>query len=173
MKIDTFSSARLTVRPMRAADAGFALCLWGDPVSGQYLCDPPLDKIQDLNEYFAMTQQLGDSPDAYYWIAEHKTTAQPVGTACAVPLEKGKVWDIGYCIHPSVWRQGYGVELVAALVQKARSLGVQRIQADVAADHTGSCKILQRLGFTSRENGTFRRGGTNKEYQNLTFQKEL
>ncbi len=173
MKIDTFSSARLTVRPMRAADAGFALCLWGDPVSGQYLCDPPLDKIQDLNEYFAMTQQLGDSPDAYYWIAEHKTTAQPVGTACAVPLEKGKVWDIGYCIHPSVWRQGYGVELVAALVQKARSLGVQRIQADVAADNTGSCKILQRLGFTSRENGTFRRGGTNKEYQNLTFQKEL
>lgn len=173
MKIDTFSSARLTVRPMRAADAGFALCLWGDPVSGQYLCDPPLDKIQDLNEYFAMTQQLGDSPDAYYWIAEHKTTAQPVGTACAVPLEKGQVWDIGYCIHPSVWRQGYGVELVAALVQKARSLGVQRIQADVAADNTGSCKILQRLGFTSRENGTFRRGGTNKEYQNLTFQKEL
>lgn len=173
MKIDTFSSARLTVRPMRAADAGFALCLWGDPVSGQYLCDPPLDKIQDLNEYFAMTQQLGDSPDTYYWIAEHKTTAQPVGTACAVPLEKGKVWDIGYCIHPSVWRQGYGVELVAALVQKARSLGVQRIQADVAADNTGSCKILQRLGFTSRENGTFRRGGTNKEYQNLTFQKEL
>lgn len=173
MKIDTFSSARLTVRPMRAADAGFALCLWGDPISGQYLCDPPLDKIQDLNEYFAMTQQLGDSPDAYYWIAEHKTTAQPVGTACAVPLEKGKVWDIGYCIHPSVWRQGYGVELVAALVQKARSLGVQRIQADVAADNTGSCKILQRLGFTSRENGTFRRGGTNKEYQNLTFQKEL
>lgn len=172
MKMDAFSSARLVVRPMMAADAGFALCLWGDPISGQYLSDPPLDKIRDLNNYLAMIQQLGDSPDAYYWIAENKTTGQPVGTACAVPLEKGRVWDIGYCIHPSVWRQGYGVELVDSLVQRARSQGVQRIQADVAADNTGSCKILQRLGFTSRENGTFHRGETSKEYQNLTFQKE-
>ena len=32
-----FETARLRLRPQEAKDAGFALCIWGDPITGKYL----------------------------------------------------------------------------------------------------------------------------------------
>ena len=45
--------------------------------------------------------------------------------------------------------------------------------ADVAAENAGSCGVMRALGFTPTENGTFRRSGSQTEYKNLTFKKEL
>ena len=44
---------------------------------------------------------------------------------------------------------------------------------DVAAENAGSCGVMRALGFTPTENGTFRRSGSQTEYKNLTFKKEL
>jgi len=33
--------------------------------------------------------------------------------------------------------------------------------------------VMRALGFTPTENGTFRRSGSQTEYKNLTFKKEL
>ena len=38
-----FETARLRLRPQEAKDAGFALCIWGDPITGKYLTDPALE----------------------------------------------------------------------------------------------------------------------------------
>ena len=43
----------------------------------------------------------------------------------------------------------------------------------VAAENAGSCGVMRALGFTPTENGTFRRSGSQTEYKNLTFKKEL
>ena len=140
-------TARLRLRPQEARDAGFALCIWGDPITGKYLSDPALDGIDDLNEYMDLLRHLSDSSDCYYVIAEDKTTSQPIGTCCAVVKENGACWDIGYCIHPTAWHKGYAKEMVRA--------------------------VMHSLGFVGAENGTFRRGGTSVEYRNLTFRKEV
>ncbi len=101
MKHPGFGCAR-----RKARDAGFALCIWGDPITGKYLSDTPLDAIDDLNEYMELLRHLSDAPDCYYMIAEDKVTGQPIGTCCAVIKNGGTCWDIGYCIHPTRWRQG-------------------------------------------------------------------
>ena len=155
MNFTPFETPRLRLRPQEARDAGFALCIWGDPITGKYLSDTPLDAIDDLNEYMELLRHLSDAPDCYYMIAEDKVTGQPIGTCCAVIKNGGTCWDIGYCIHPTRWRQGY-----ANL-------------ADVAAENLGSCAVMRVLGFTPTENGTFHRGSTTLEYRNLTFRKEL
>ena len=80
MLFESFETARLRLRPMEAKDAGFAICIWGDPVTGKYLSDPPLDEIEDLNSYMELLRHLSDSEDCYYIIAEDKVTGQPVGT---------------------------------------------------------------------------------------------
>ena len=145
MTFTPFETARLRLRPQEARDAGFALCIWGDPITGKYLSDPVLDDIDDLNEYMELLRNLSDSTDCYYVIAEDKVTHQPIGTCCAVVKDGGSCWDIGYCIHPTCWRKGYA----------------------------GSCGVMRALGFTPTENGTFRRSGSQTEYKNLTFKKEL
>ena len=173
MNFTPFETSRLRLRPQEAKDAGFALCIWGDPITGKYLTDPALDDIDDLNEYMDLLRHLSDSTDCYYIIAEDKTTHQPIGTCCAVIKDGGLCWDIGYCIHPTCWRHGYAKEMVGALVDFAAQNGVKTILADVAADNTASCGVLNALGFTPHENGAFRRSGTTTEYKNLTSQKTL
>ena len=106
-------------------------------------------------------------------IAEDKVTGQPIGTCCAVIKNGGTCWDIGYCIHPTRWRQGYAKEMVTAVVAFGAQNGVKTFLADVAAENLGSCAVMRSLGFIPTENGTFRRGSTTLEYKNLTFRKEL
>ena len=96
--------------PASAAPAGSAGCRLcalhlGRPITGKYLSDTPLDAIDDLNEYMELLRHLSDAPDCYHMIAEDKVTGQPIGTCCAVIKNGGTCWDIGYCIHPTRWRQ--------------------------------------------------------------------
>ena len=173
MYFTPFETARLRLRPQEAKDAGFALCMWGDPITGKYLTDPALDDIDDLNEYMEMLRRLSDSTDCYYFIAEDKSTHQPIGTCCAVIKDNGYCWDIGYCIHPTCWRKGYAKEMVGAVLKFGARSGVKTFLADVAAVNEGSRGVMCSLGFTPTENGTFRRSGTKTEYKNLTFKKML
>lgn len=173
MTFTPFETARLRLRPQEARDAGFALCIWGDPITGKYLSDPVLDDIDDLNEYMELLRSLSDSTDCYYVIAEDKVTHQPIGTCCAVVKDGGSCWDIGYCIHPTCWHKGYAKEMVNALVQFGAQNGIKTVLADVAVENAGSCGVMRALGFTPTENGTFRRSGSQTEYKNLTFKKEL
>ena len=93
--------------------------------------------------------------------------------SCAVVKDGGSCWDIGYCIHPTCWHKGYAKEMVNALVQFGAQNGIKTVLADVAAENAGSCGVMRALGFTPTENGTFRRSGSQTEYKNLTFKKEL
>jgi RimJ/RimL family protein N-acetyltransferase len=173
MTFTPFETTRLRLRPQEARDAGFALCIWGDPITGKYLSDPVLDDIDDLNEYMELLRSLSDSTDCYYVIAEDKVTHHPIGTCCAVVKDGGSCWDIGYCIHPTCWRKGYAKEMVNALVQFGAQNGIKTVLADVAAENAGSCGVMRALGFTPTENGAFRRSGSQTEYKSLTFKKQL
>ena len=64
-------------------------------------------------------------------------------------------------------------KMVNALVQFGAQNGIKTVLADVAAENAGSCGVMCALGFTPTENGTFRRSGSQTEYKNLTFKKEL
>lgn len=169
MLIVPFETNRLRIRPQERADAGFALCIWGDPIAGKYLSDPPLDRIEDLTGYLEMIRNLNDSGSCYYMIAENKADHQPIGTCCVVVKENGSCWDIGYCVHPMFWNKGFAREMVRGLIDFGEKNGVQTFLADVAAENTASCRVLLSLGFSGTESGTFRRSGTTKEYQKLTF----
>lgn len=63
------------------------------------------------------------------------------------PPEDGAV-EIGYSVLPRFQGQGYGVEMVRALVDWAFAQpGVARIVADTEAGNRGSIRLLRRLGF--------------------------
>ena len=72
MNFTPFETPRLRLRPQEARDAGFALCIWGDPITGKYLSDTPLDAIDDLNEYMELLRHLSDAPDCYCRRQSHR-----------------------------------------------------------------------------------------------------
>ena len=74
MTFTPFETARLRLRPQEARDAGFALCIWGDPITGKYLSDPVLDDIDDLNEYMELLR----SPTAIMSLQRTKSPTSPL-----------------------------------------------------------------------------------------------
>jgi RimJ/RimL family protein N-acetyltransferase len=55
--------------------------------------------------------------------------------------------EIGYGILPEHRRQGYASEAVAALLQWARTRGIDHFVASVAPDNEPSLAIIHKLGF--------------------------
>jgi [ribosomal protein S5]-alanine N-acetyltransferase len=56
--------------------------------------------------------------------------------------------DLGYIIHHPYWRQGYAVEAASAcLSHSIDTLGLTRVVANMAVDHTGSMRVAERLGM--------------------------
>lgn len=56
-------------------------------------------------------------------------------------------YDLGYIIHHPYWRQGYAVECAGAVLEHARTTGIERIVANMPHNHIGSERVAQRLGF--------------------------
>ena len=107
MKIPAIETNRLFLRGFTPADARFALGIWNDPEMGEYLMDEAMETVSD--EYLRQIEQLGEDEECCYLIAESKETGERIGTCSFIPEEDGAVYDIAYCVHKSLWRQGYGV----------------------------------------------------------------
>jgi RimJ/RimL family protein N-acetyltransferase len=63
--------------------------------------------------------------------------------------------ELGYTIDPAYWRQGYGSEGAAAMVNYAfAKAGWQRVYATCDLDNTGSVRLLRKIGL--KEKGILR-----------------
>lgn len=56
--------------------------------------------------------------------------------------------ELGYVFNKRYWGQGYAVESCQALIRKAFSEGVHRIDAECDPQNAASWNLLERLGFT-------------------------
>lgn len=57
--------------------------------------------------------------------------------------------EIGYVIHPKVWRNGFGTEAARLLLNFGfNKLQCRRIVATCDPRNVGSCRILEKIGMT-------------------------
>jgi predicted acetyltransferase len=61
---------------------------------------------------------------------------------------------IGYEIHPSLRRRGYGTRALALALERARALGLHRVLLVCAEENVGSRRIIEANG--GRLEGIFR-----------------
>lgn len=75
-------------------------------------------------------------------------TGAPVIGAIGLEAEQaGKPLQLGYWIARAWQGQGYITEAVAAVLQTARALGVQRAEAGHFEDNPASGRVLMKCGF--------------------------
>jgi len=53
---------------------------------------------------------------------------------------------IGYMIHPSERRKGYGTRILALALDEARRLGLERVLITCSPDNIGSARIIEKNG---------------------------
>lgn len=171
MKLDApLLGRRITVRNYTAEDLEFCTEMWFDPENGKYLSDPDQEHVDEA--FRKVLDGMRDSKDGYYLTVELIDGGGRIGTCCAFPDKEG-VYDIGYCIHKSRWRQGYGREVVGLLVDWVREQGGSAVRAEAAKENRASCALLEKCGFNAIQESSYEKYRMSIRFDSLIYEKKF
>lgn len=172
MKLDRpLAGERIVIRSYVPADLDFCTDMWFDPENGRWMSDPERAYVDEA--YQKALDGMRDCADGYYLIVELKDTGERIGTCCVFPDGDGKVYDIGYCIHRSRWRQGFGTEAVNLLVGWVREQGGTAVTAEAARENRASCALLEKCGFTAIKETSFKKYHMDIAFDSFIYEKRL
>ena len=164
-------SSRITVRDYRASDLPDILAMWFDEETGKYMIDPSPEYVDA--SYRAALEELEDHPDGYYLTVTLADSQEIVGTMCLFPDKEWKTFDIGYCVHKRLWRQGYGSELIALAIDWVRAHGGREITAEVAKENTASNRLLRKFGFEPIRETSFKKYNMDVHFDSYIYRLAL
>ncbi len=76
---------RIVIRSYRKADLPFLTGMWFDAENGKYMSDPTAEYVDEV--YREILDDLENSTDGYYLVAELADTGEPVASAGIFPVE--------------------------------------------------------------------------------------
>lgn len=168
---DSLVGDRIRIRNYEVADKTFCTGMWFDRENGKYLSDPTEEYVDDV--YQEAIDTLQDSEDGYYFVVDRIADDQSIGTCCAFPSEDGTNIDIGYCILKEYWRQGYASEVLELLISWAKGNMFGSITAEAAKENVASCGLLEKMGFTIKEETTFKKYRMGITYDSYVYELRL
>lgn len=148
--VKVFDTERLVLRRMRAEDAAFVLNLLNDPSWLKFIGDKGVRTLDDAKRYVVegplrMYSRFGFG----LWLVELKADGSPIGICGLIKRASLEDVDLGFAFLPEFRRNGYALEAASATVRYGRqSLGLERIIAITAPENHGSCRLLEKLGFS-------------------------
>jgi [ribosomal protein S5]-alanine N-acetyltransferase len=150
----TIVTDRLRLRPARLEDLNDLHAVLSDARAMAYWSTPPHVSLDESRAWLEAMMKIpvGEGED---FVVEHE--GRVVGKAGLYRFP-----EIGYILHPDVWRRGFAREALGAVVHRAFDVhGLPAILADVDPDNAASLAVLGRLGFreTGRKERTLLIGG--------------
>jgi len=142
-------TARLHLRWLTAADAGFMLRIWNDPAFVRHVGDRGLRTFDDATRaleqgILATYRQFGYGP-FLVCLADGREEIGICGLfrRAGVPDP-----DIGYALLPEYTGAGYAAEAATAVLDHARhGIGLRCVIAIVSPENRPSIALLERLGL--------------------------
>ncbi len=142
-------TARLTLRPLEAADAPFTLALLNDPDYLRYIGDKGARDLDAARRYIEQGPQRMYGEHGMGLLAvELQSNGAPIGM-CGL-LRRPVLADVslGFALLAQYRSRGYALEAARAVLAHGRgSLGLQRVVAIVVPDNRDSIVLLGRLGM--------------------------
>ncbi|MBI5434421.1 MAG: GNAT family N-acetyltransferase [Planctomycetes bacterium] len=146
----TIRTERLVLRRARASDLQEIHAVLSDPTAMRYWSTPPHRTLSETEHW--LTKMLACDGDDFVVTFEGRV------------LGKAGLFrdpEVGFILHSSFTRRGFGVEAVRAVVARAFDVrGLALARADVDPRNTASLKLLARVGFVEvgRKRGTWQVG---------------
>jgi RimJ/RimL family protein N-acetyltransferase len=143
------SRLRLTLADSAAASQ---ICdIAADPrVRETLYIDPPLHLLSP--EAFDSPPGCDAASRTVHLAARLRSDERVIGAAM---FDDGYFW---YFVHPLLWRQGLGRELVSAACDLLIERGIAALYANVARENVASVRLLESAGFTFQGLGRSSRG---------------
>ncbi|MCB0047035.1 MAG: GNAT family N-acetyltransferase [Caldilineaceae bacterium] len=149
-RFTNLETPRLVIRRLRETDVEPFLA---------YRSAPDVIRFQEWQEigradilyYIRDLEKLepGRPGQAFQFGVEHRADRQLIADmSLSIELESPRIGEIGYTLAPAYQHQGYGYEMVSALLTYAfGTLGLHRIYARVLRENVRSINLLERLDF--------------------------
>jgi [ribosomal protein S5]-alanine N-acetyltransferase len=139
-------TARLIVRPTREDEADLLLGLKRDRrVSSRFIVLTETSD-QEARSFLVQGPSTWENERCIQFTAFDRKESPRLSTVVGAARLQNQ--ELSYYIDPLQWQQGYGYELVHAVVGLAREkLNLEKLSARVLRENFASWKILERLGF--------------------------
>ena len=164
------NTQRLLLRTPCQEDLDAVAAIWGDIEAGKYMPDPNYKSGVEIAEI------LEDDPDCpvYYFVAFRSGFDEIMGT-CSLGFENANAneYSIGYSVKKDYWGNGYAVEMVHALIDFARELGIKSITAPVAKENKASNRVMEKCGFVINGESSFKKSGTDVVHHTFIYKLNL
>lgn len=144
------SSRRLSLRDYTLADIPSVYAYVQDKAYWQYQrAEPPTSAQIEALLQLVIQDQGSPTRLMYFLAAVRKDTGEVIGEAVLKVLNPAeRQGEIGFGVAPKFWKQGYGTEIGAAVLDAAfQHFKLHRVAAICTPDNKGSIRILQKLGM--------------------------
>lgn len=146
-------SIRLSFVPLSDSEYPDYLQYYSNDTVMKYVTGRGLEAAE-VRERFARSIEVAQQFPGFGIFTVHRRSDNLfVGIAKVAPYGYAQV-EVGYGLLPEHWNQGYGTEILAALVSYAQAIeGKPEIIALVSPDNEVSRRLLKKLGFQMRGGG--------------------
>lgn len=121
------------------------------------------DPIPSLEEFAVFIKHLDDcsygrldekycSTTSYFVVDDNNRLVGAASLRHYLTIEGLNTWGhVGYGIRPTERLKGYATQTLNMLLDEARKKGIQRVLVGAHKSNVGSCKTIEKCGFTFRE----------------------
>ncbi|WP_308413093.1 GNAT family N-acetyltransferase, partial [Vibrio parahaemolyticus] len=156
MKPDLHGS-RIVLRSIQTNDSDDLFEIYGDIQTIEFASDPVFTSEDMVVQMLESLVRLEKSGESLEWAVMEQATSKVIGT-CGLHSfsDSGDSCEVGCLLNSSYWRQGYMSEALSLLFSHAKSLGIEKLYADIDEDNFRSQALFNKLGFKAK-NGQFQR----------------
>ena len=138
---------RLTVRAWQAADRPAFERMVADVAMMRHLTDGKPWPAADVDEFFERQRRHLDGHGVCMGALCRRDDDEVVGVAGIQPLAFDGAYELGWWTWREYWGLGYAPEAGHALVECARSLGLDRVYAVIHPANAPSIRVAEKLGM--------------------------
>ncbi|EIJ0968168.1 GNAT family N-acetyltransferase [Vibrio vulnificus] len=156
MKPDLHGS-RVVLRSIKTDDSDDLFEIYGDIQTMEFASDPVFTSKDMIVQMLESVVRLEKSGESLEWAVIEQATNKVIGT-CGLHSfsDSGDSCEVGCLLNSSYWRQGYMSEALSLLFSHAKSLGIEKLYADIDEGNFRSQALFNKLGFKA-QNGQFQR----------------
>ncbi|HCH5091166.1 TPA: GNAT family N-acetyltransferase [Vibrio parahaemolyticus] len=142
---------------MKTDDSDDLFEIYGDIQTMEFASDPVFTSKDMIVQMLESVVRLEKSGESLEWAVIEQTTNKVIGT-CGLHSfsDSGDSCEVGCLLNSSYWRQGYMSEALSLLFSHAKSLGIEKLYADIDEGNFRSQALFNKLGFKA-QNGQFQR----------------
>lgn len=144
---ERFQTERLILRRPTASDADAIFERYAsDPEVTRFLAWPRHVSVEDAQVFLAYSnaewRQWGCGP----YLAHLRADGRLLGST-GLAFESRTIASTGYVLARDAWGLGYATEMLTAMVEVGRGIGLRRLYAICHVEHRASARVMEKGGL--------------------------